>query len=206
MSPIEIGIRQRHKVVDGLLAQGHGILEIGSELHVGAIRVPRTATPHPQDLLIGRSQARRSRLDSYKPHLDSRLGRRTHHAILLHTELQDFDYQSISNYLRPRRELCLIPAETDTAKPPTLSVILATGATLHSFTGTRERNGRSNKPRRQLRRRKCRKVRSWLPVGCAGEPLDDCRHDDGSASLAQRGRRARSCCCRSTKARASPCR
>ncbi|MFJ8026117.1 transposase [Streptomyces sp. NPDC096311] len=108
MSPIETRIRERHATVHALLAQGHGIREIARELHMGGNTVRRTARAEtPEELLTGRHQPRPSQLDPYKAHLDKRWAEGSTNAIDLHTELQDLgycgSYQTISDYLRPRR-------------------------------------------------------------------------------------------------------
>lgn len=108
MSPIEARIRERHATVHALLAQGHGIREIARELHMGGNTVCRTARAAvPEELLSGRRQPRASHLDPYKPHLDKRWAAGFTNAIHLHAELQELgyrgSYQTISNYLRPRR-------------------------------------------------------------------------------------------------------
>lgn len=108
MSPIEARIRERHATVHALLAQGHGIREIARELHMGGNTVRRTArAAAPEELLSGRRQPRPSQLDPYKPHLDKRWAAGLTNAIHLHAELQDLgyrgSYQTISDYLRPRR-------------------------------------------------------------------------------------------------------
>lgn len=108
MSPIEARIRERHATVRALLAQGHGIWEIARELHMGGNTVRRTARATvPEELLSGRRQPRLSQLDPYKPHLDKRWAAGFVNAIHLHAELQELgyrgSYQTISDYLRPRR-------------------------------------------------------------------------------------------------------
>ncbi|MFJ3644208.1 ISL3 family transposase [Streptomyces sp. NPDC090108] len=108
MSPIEARIRERHTIVHALLDQGHGIREIARELHMGANTVRRTARAEtPEHLLTGRRQPRPSQLDPYKPHLDKRWSEGCTNAIRLHAELQELGYrghyQTISDYLRPRR-------------------------------------------------------------------------------------------------------
>lgn len=108
ISPIEARIRERHATVHALLAQGHGIREIARELHMGGNTVRRTArAATPEELLTGRHQSRPSQLDPYKPHLDKRWVEGHTNAIHLHAELQELgyrgSYQTISDYLRPRR-------------------------------------------------------------------------------------------------------
>ncbi|UKY55575.1 transposase [Streptomyces inhibens] len=108
MSPIEVRIRERHATVHALLAQGHGIREIARELHLGGNTVRRTARAAAlEELLSGRHQHRSSHLDPYKPHLDKRWAEGVTNALHLHAELQNLgyrgSYQTISNYLRPRR-------------------------------------------------------------------------------------------------------
>lgn len=108
MSPIEARIRERHTIVHALLAQGHGIREIARELHIGGNTVRRTARAEsPEQLLAGRRQPRPSQLDPYKTHLDKRWSEGCTNAIDLHAELQELGYrghyQTISDYLRPRR-------------------------------------------------------------------------------------------------------
>ncbi|WP_308380170.1 ISL3 family transposase [Streptomyces sp. ISL-43] len=108
MSPIEARIRERHTIVHALLDQGHGIREIARELHIGGNTVRRTARAEtPEQLLTGRHQARPSQLDPYKAHLDKRWAEGCTNAIDLHAELQGLGYrghyQTISDYLRPRR-------------------------------------------------------------------------------------------------------
>jgi len=108
VSPIEARIRERYATVHALLAQGHGIREIARERHMGGNTVCRTArAAAPEELLSGRHQPRPSQLDPYKHHLDKRWAEGFTHAIHLHAELQDLgyrgSYQTISDYLRPRR-------------------------------------------------------------------------------------------------------
>ena len=108
MSPIEARIRERHAAVHALLAQGHGIREIGRELHMGGNTVRRTARAAvPEELLRGRRQPRASQLDPYKHHLDKCWAEGHTNAIHLYAELQNLGYrggyQTISDYLRPRR-------------------------------------------------------------------------------------------------------
>lgn len=108
VSPIEARIRERHATVHALLAQGHGIREIARELHMGGNTVRRAArATAPEELLSGRHQPRPSQLDPYKHHLDKRWAEGFTNAIHLHAELQDLgyrgSYQTISDYLRPRR-------------------------------------------------------------------------------------------------------
>ncbi|MDX3458774.1 ISL3 family transposase [Streptomyces sp. ME02-8801-2C] len=108
MSPIEARIRERHTVIHALLAQGHGIRELARELHIGGNTVRRTARAEtPEQLLTGRRQPRPSQLDPYKAHLDKRWSEGCTNAIDLHAELQGLGYrghyQTISDYLRPRR-------------------------------------------------------------------------------------------------------
>ncbi|MFD7608832.1 ISL3 family transposase [Streptomyces mirabilis] len=108
MSPIEARIRERHAIVHALLAQRHGIREIARELHMGGNTVRRTAhAASPEELLSKRRQARPSQLDPYKPHLDKRWAEGFTNAIQLYAELQELgyrgSYQTISDYLRPRR-------------------------------------------------------------------------------------------------------
>jgi transposase len=107
-SPIEARIRERHTVVHALLNQGHGIREIARELHMGGNTVRRTARAEtPEQLLTGRHQPRPSQLDPYKAHLDKRWSEGCTNAIHLHAELKELGYrghyQTISDYLRPRR-------------------------------------------------------------------------------------------------------
>ncbi|MFE4958578.1 ISL3 family transposase [Streptomyces sp. NPDC056653] len=115
MSPIEARIRERHATVHALLAQGHSIREIARELHMGGNTVRRTARATvPEELLSGRRQRRPSQLDPYKPHLDKRWAAGFTNAIHLHAELQELgyrgSYQTISDYLRPRRRrrICVV--------------------------------------------------------------------------------------------------
>ncbi|WP_371681494.1 ISL3 family transposase [Streptomyces sp. NBC_01276] len=108
MSPIEARIRERHTIVHALLAQGHGIREIARELHIGGNTVRRTARAEtPEQLLTGRHQPRPRQLDPYKAHLDKRWFEGCTNAIDPHAELQELGYrghyQTISDYLRPRR-------------------------------------------------------------------------------------------------------
>ncbi|MEV7237891.1 ISL3 family transposase [Streptomyces sp. NPDC051020] len=108
MSPIEARIRERHATVHALPAQGHGIREIARELHMGGNTVRRTARAAvPEESLSGRRQPRPSQLDPYKPHLDKRWAVGFTNAIHPHAELQELgyrgSYQTISDYLRPRR-------------------------------------------------------------------------------------------------------
>ncbi|UUU26551.1 helix-turn-helix domain-containing protein [Streptomyces sp. DSM 40750] len=108
MSPIEARIRERHAIVHALLDQGHGIREIARELHMGANTVRRCARAAiPEELLGGRRQPRPSQLDTYKPYLDTRWAEGHTNAVHLHAELKELgyrgNYQTISDYLRPRR-------------------------------------------------------------------------------------------------------
>lgn len=108
MSPIEARIRERHAIVHALLDQGHGIREIARELHMGGNTVRRSArAATPEELLGGRRQPRPSQLDPYKPYLDKRWAEGHTNAVHLHAELKELgyrgNYQTISNYLRPRR-------------------------------------------------------------------------------------------------------
>ncbi|WP_329618057.1 ISL3 family transposase [Streptomyces brevispora] len=108
MSPIEARIRERHTIVHALLDQGHGIREIARELHMGANTVRRTARAEtPEELLTGRHQPQPSQLDPYKSYLDKRWSEGCTNAIRLLAELQELGYgghyQTISDYLRPRR-------------------------------------------------------------------------------------------------------
>ncbi|MET8747465.1 transposase, partial [Streptomyces sp. NPDC004728] len=108
MSPIEARIRERHAIVHALLDQGHGIREIARELHMGGNTVRRSArAATPEESLGGRRQPRPSQLDPYKPYLDKRWAEGHTNAVHLHAELKELgyrgNYQTISNYLRPRR-------------------------------------------------------------------------------------------------------
>ncbi|MCM2425093.1 ISL3 family transposase [Streptomyces sp. RKAG337] len=108
MSPIEVRFRDRHAAVHSLLDQGHGIREIARELHLGGNTVRRAARARtPEQMLNGRHQPRISQLDPFKSHLDKRWDQGFTNAIRLHAELQKLgyqgNYQTISDYLRPRR-------------------------------------------------------------------------------------------------------
>lgn len=108
MSPIEARFRERHAVVHTLLDQGHGIREIARELHMGGNTVRRAARAEtPEQMLNGRHQRRPSQLDPFKPHLDKLWAQGCTNAIHLHAELKALgyrgSYQTISDYLRPRR-------------------------------------------------------------------------------------------------------